>query len=431
LRSLAAAGGFLLRHRKDALAWALYDWANSAFATTVMAGFFPVFFKEYWGGGVPATVSTLRLGWANSLAGLLIALSAPILGSVADRGGMRKRFLLFFTLAGVAATAGLSLVPGGGWRGAFVLYVLATVGFAGGVMFNDALLTSVADEATLDRVSALGYALGYVGGGVLFALNVWMATRPDLFGFPSPAAAVRFSFVTVAVWWLVFSLPLFRMVREPPPSARGAAGGAVAGGIRQLADTFREARRHRNVFLFLLAYWIYIDGVDTIIRMAVDYGLSLGFRSQSLILALLITQFVGFPAALLFGRIGQRQGPRTGILIALAVYAGVTLWGYRMEREGEFYLLAVVVGLVQGGVQSLSRSLFARLIPPDKPAEFFGLYNIMGKFAVIAGPLIMGQTAALTGNPRASILALNLFFVAGGILLLRVKVERPAPPGGG
>lgn len=406
---------------RPVLAWALYDWANSAFATTVMAGFFPVFFKQYWSAGSEVTVSTFRLGLANALASLCLALAAPLLGAIADCSQGRKRFLAAFASLGVVTTAALVLVAQGAWPLAVLLYVLATIGFSGGNVFYDALLLGVAPPAQRDVVSALGFALGYLGGGLLLALNVAMTLSPQTFGLADASSAVRLSFASVALWWAVFALPLLRWVPEPPAVAALPLRRALRAGLRQLGATLRDLRHERPLLLFLLAYWLYIDGVDTVVRMAVDYGLSLGFASSHLIAALLITQFVGFPAALAFGVLGRTLGARTGILLGLAVYVGVCAWAYRMQRPAEFYLLAAAVGCVQGGVQALSRSLYSRLIPPARAAEFFGFYNMMGKYAAIVGPLLMGAFSLATGSPRAAIFPVAGLFVAGGVLLLGVR----------
>jgi UMF1 family MFS transporter len=408
---------------KQVFAWALYDWANSAFATTVMAGFFPVFFQKFWSTGVAATATTSRLGYANALAGLVIAILAPILGAIADRGGRRKQFLFAWTLLGVGATGALYFVGQGEWPWAAALFVLGTLGFNGGIVFSDALLLDVSKPTEYDRVSAFGYALGYLGGGLLFLLNVLMVQKPEWFGLADAGQAVRASFVTVAIWWLLFSIPLMRRVVEHQAGPRLGVGAAISVGFRELASTISHVRQYRTVVIFLLAYWFYIDGVNTIIKMAVDYGLSLGLDSGSLLLALLITQFVGFPAALLFGWLGGRIGPLRGILIGLAVYAGITVYAYFLDSEAEFYALAIVVGLVQGGVQSLSRSLFGRLVPEGKNAEFFGFYNMMGKFATVLGPLLIAIVAAATNDARASIVSLILLFVIGGALLMRVPAH--------
>lgn len=408
-----------MSQRRTLWSWALYDFGNSAFATTVMAGFFPLFFKQYWSAGVSATESTFRLGVASSLGSLVIMVLAPLLGAVADRCGARKRFLIGFTFLGVAATAALALVGQGEWLLALLALFFASVGFAGGVTFYDALIVFVSDPRRFDSASALGYALGYLGGGLLFALNVWMTLKPATFGLPDAAAAVKLSFLMVAVWWVLFTVPLLLWVKEPDGSGQSAVQ-AVRAGWRQLVDTFHEIRALRSVFLFLLAYWCYIDGVDTIVRMAVDFGLSLGLASSDLITALLITQFVGFPAAIVFGRIGERYGAKQGIYLALLVYGGVTLGATQMSSAQHFYILAVVIGLVQGGIQSLSRSYYATLIPAEKSGEFFGFYNMWGKFAAVLGPVMVGLTARLTGSAALSLLSLLVLFVAGGYLLRRV-----------
>jgi MFS transporter, UMF1 family len=401
--------------------WVLYDWANSAFSTTVMAGFVPVLFKEYWCAGVSPSESSFRLGLTNSIASLTVAMLAPMLGAVADAGGNRKRFLLVCTATSVLATMWLATVSRGDWTMAAITFGIGVVGFSTAMIFYDSLLVDVSTPETADRISARGFAMGYLGGGVLFALNVFMAQKPSWFGLGDATMAARVSFLTVAVWWTIFSIPLFRNVREKHALARPSA---IRSGISQLLDTFHHLRRHRNAFVFLLGYWFYIDGVHTIVRMAVDYGISLGFPSSALILALLLTQFVGFPAAILFGRIGERFGARTGIFIAIAVYVGICLWGYRLEHIWEFYALATGIGLVQGGINSLSRSLFSRLTPPGRSAQFFGFYNTVGRFSAVLGPVLMGAVARATGNPRLSMLALMLLFAVGAMFLARVR-DRP------
>jgi len=411
----------LLKNR-PVVAWALYDWANSAFATTVMAGFFPVFFQKFWSTDVTATETTSRLGYGSAIAGAVIAILAPILGAIADRGGTRKKFMFAWTLLGVAATGALYFTAKGEWVAALTLFVLATIGFNGGIVFNDSLLLDIAKPQELDRVSALGYSLGYLGGGLLFLLNVIMVSKPALFGLADSAQAVRWSFVSVAVWWLLFTIPVMRRVQEQQRGPHLGIFAAIGVGFRELKNTIAHVRQYRTIVMFLLAYWFYIDGVNTIIKMAVNYGTALGLDTNKLLIALLVTQFVGFPAALLFGWLGDRIGARRGILIGLIVYAGITVYAYFLDSESEFFALAITVGLVQGGVQSLSRSLFGRLVPEGKSAEFFGFYNMMGKFATVLGPLLIAIVAALTRNERASIISLVLLFVVGGLLLWRVRL---------
>jgi UMF1 family MFS transporter len=407
--------------RSREASWVLYDLANSAFATTIMAAFFPVFLKEYWAKGVPVTESTFWLGVVTSAAALLSLILAPVLGSVSDAGGLKKPLLATFALLGIAMSGGLSWVGPGQYGSALLLFGLGTVGFSLGMVFYDALLPSVTTPARFERVSSLGVGIGYLGGGALFALNVAMTLRPDLFGLADSTAAVRTSFLMVAAWWLLFSLPLLFLVPEPP--TRKAAGiAALATGLRQLRETFRQIRRLRVVMLFLAAYWLYIDGVDTIVHMAVDYALAIGFEADGLMLALLVTQAVGVPATLIFGRLGERFGAKPAIMAGLLVYSGIVIWGAAMTKPWQFYAIAGALGLVQGGVQALSRALYARIIPPGQAGEFFGFMNLLGKFAAVLGPILVGAVSRLTGEPRLSMLSLLLLFGTGLALLARVDV---------
>jgi MFS transporter, UMF1 family len=401
---------------KQVVAWAAFDWANSAFATTVMVVFFPVFFKQYWSAGVSATESTFWLGMANGIASFLLAVLAPLLGTLGDRGGARLKFLLAFTVLGVAATAGLYFVAQGEWIWAAVLFALGSMGFWGGIIFYDSLLMDVAPPDRLDSVSGFGYAIGYLGGGVLLAINVWMTLDPKFFGLADAAHAVRVSFITVAIWWALFAVPIFLVVRERPSDVPHV-GSTLRDSFAALAATFGEVRRYRPVILFLLAYWMYIDGVNTIQKMAVDYGLSIGLESADLIKAILMVQFIGFPAALVFGWIGQRISPVVGLFICICVYTAVTLFATSIDTKDEFYVMAGITGCVQGGIQSLSRSYYGRLIPAHRAGTFFGFYNMMSKFAAVLGPLLMGTTALVTGNSRTAILSIVILFIGGAIML--------------
>jgi UMF1 family MFS transporter len=409
--------------RRTIISWALYDWANSAFAITVMSAFFPLFLKHYWSAGADATLTTFRLGLANSIGGIAIALLSPILGAIADQAGTRKRYLILFAAMAIVMTGGLSFAGRGEWMLAIALYVLAGIGFSGGNSFYDALLVSVASEPRLHQVSCLGFALGYLGGGLLFSLNVAMTLWPASFGLADASEAVRLSFGMVAAWWAVFSIPLLIFVKEPGVAGRLSGWAAASAGFRRLAETLRQAGRLRIALLFLAAYLLYIDGVGTVARMAMDYGMAIGFDEKKLIVALLITQFVGLPATIAFGYLGARFGAKAGITIGLGVYIAVTLWGYVMQQVWEFYALAVAIGLVQGGVQSLSRSLFARIMPAARAGEFFGFYNMLGKFAVVIGPLLVGSAALATGSSRAAILIILALFIAGGVLLYFVDED--------
>jgi len=408
--------------RRSVFGWAMYDWANSSFACTVMAGFFPLFFKQFWNAGVPATESTFRLGMANGAASFIVALMAPLVGAIADKGSARVRLLGLFTVLGAAMTAGMFLVSKGDWLTASILYVAASLGFWGGNQFYDSLLTDVSEEHEYDLVSGYGYALGYLGGGLLFALNVAMLSKPALFGLADKAEAVRWSFLSVGLWWAGFTLFTLLLVRERSTQPALPAAAAIRAGAAELLNTLRHIRGDRTLLWFLLAYWFYIDGVNTIMKMAVDYGLSLGLKQESLITALLVVQFVGFPAALGFGWLGQKIGPRAGILFGIAVYGGIAFYAYFLHTEKQFMVMAIIIGLVQGGVQSLSRSLFGRLVPAGKAGEFFGFYNLMGKAAAILGPTLTGIVALETHDSRLAILSITILFVIGAVFLMRVRL---------
>jgi UMF1 family MFS transporter len=364
---------------------------------------------------------TRTITWSS----LAVAVMAPVLGAVADRGGSRKRFLATFAWLGILATAALAYVAEGQWQMGLLLYGLGTVGFSGANIFYDSMLTDVSDRDSMDLVSAYGYSVGYLGGGMLFAINVLMVSRPDLFGLANAGTAVKASFVSVAVWWALFSIPVLLFVREEPTKHKSSRFGAVRAGLKQLGQTGHELRRLRVLLIFLIGYWLYIDGVNTIIRMAVFFGDTiLSLPKDALVTALLLTQFVAFPAALVFGWMGKKIGAKTAILWGLAVYIGILIFAWRwLDTIGDFYALAVIVGLVQGGVQSLSRSLFGSMIPVSKTAEFFGFFNMVGKFAAILGPALMGWVPTITGNARDGILAVTVLFVVGGALLLRVNVD--------
>ncbi len=399
------------------LAWALYDWANSVFAVVVLTTFFPLFFRDYWASGLGSTETTFYLGSANALASLVIVLAAPILGAIADQGALKKRLLILSAGIGIVATAGFFWIPRGEWLPAVTLFIVSTICWMSANVFYDALLLDVSDESRFDEVSAFGFALGYLGSGLVFAGCLWLTLHPRRFGLADATAAVQLSFLITSVWWALFTLPLILFVRERSRHRKKALAAAAVSGYRQFMTTFAEIRQLKPVLLFLAAYWLYIDGVDTIIRMAVDYGKAIGFDNTRLIEAVLITQFVAFPAALFFGWLGQRIGSRNAILIGITAYALMTLWAARMTHSWEFYALATGIGLFQGGIQSLSRAYYARIIPADKAAEFFGFYNMLGKFAAIFGPMLVGTVGMVSGDARLGLLSLLILFIAGGGLL--------------
>ena len=414
-----------MENKRSIYAWALYDWADSTYATTVMAGFFPLFFKTYYSTNVDATVSTAQLGFANALSSFLVVLLSPLLGAMADAGSIKKRFLFLFAYLGVLMSLALAFVGAGEWELALFVYVLGNVGFMGSNTFYDALLSCVSHEKNVDFVSGLGFSLGYLGGGILFALNVFMLQNPAFFGFESEVMAVKSSFISVAVWWAVFSIPLFLFVKEEK-NANTTQSNLLLQGYARLKKTFSKIKQLRGLLLFLCAYWLYIDGVDTIIRMAVDYGMALGFESKNLIFSLLLVQFIGFPATLLFAKLAQIWETKKAIYSAIAIYVFIIFWATQMQEVYEFYILALLIALVQGGIQALSRSYYSKMIPQEHAAEFFGFYNFLGKFAAILGPLLVAVVALFSENSRVAIASVSLFFILGGILLYFVDEKKIA-----
>lgn len=413
-------------HRKVLRSWALYDWANSAFATTIMAGVLPIYYVRVAAADLPGVTGTSYWGYTAAIALAIVALISPALGAIADYMGAKKRFLAALMVLGVLATAGLFFVREGDWKLASALYILGAIGFAGSIVFYASFLPHIASDEEMDRVAAGGWAVGYLGGGLLLVINAIMLTRPGFFGFADTAVASRWTFLTVAVWWAVFSIPLLRHVPEPVPALdtaeRRAAGGAVVSGFRRLGQTFAEIRQYRDLLFFLVGFWFYSDGFGTIIKMGTAYGAELGFQSGALIGALVLVQFVGVPFTFAFGALAGRIGAKAGIQITLVGYTGISIFGYFMSQPWHFWVLAAGIGMIQGGAQALSRSLFASMIPRSKSSEFFGFYSVFEKFAGIMGPVVFGVAGQITGSSRFGILSLILFFVIGGLLLSRVDV---------
>ena len=402
------------------MAWALYDWGNSAFALSVLAILFPLFLGSYWSAGDEGTTVTARLALVTFSASIVVSLLAPILGAIADSGGYRKRFLFVLAVLGAVTTASLSLIDEGGWVWALGFFMLASVGYYSANVFYDSLIIDVSNPKYYSLISSLGFSLGYFGGASLLALHVWMLRSPATFGFADTVQVVKFAFVTVGIWWVVFLMPLMFIVREGKAASVGG-GSTVKAAYRALMATFREIKKYRNVLIFLIAYWLYIDGVFTVIFMAVNYGQRLGFSSTDLVTALLVTNFVGFPATLAFGALGQRFGERNMIYVGLAVYVGVACWAVFLDDVRQFYAMAILIGLVQGGVQGMSRALYASLIPPDRSGEFFGFYNMLTKFAHILGPFLVFIGTLISDAPQIILAILLPVFISGGLVLTRVK----------
>ncbi len=412
--------------RRDLRAWAMYDWANSAFQTTIVAAVFPIYFHKVAAFGLAPAEATSKFAWATTIAILIVAIVAPLLGAVADYAAMKKKLLAVFLGIGVVATLAMYWIESGDWMFALVLFVIGNVGVAGSIVFYESLLPHLVSEGELDRVSSAGYAVGYLGGGALLAVNLLMIQKPALFGIPDAGVGTRLSLASVGVWWLVFSIPLFRSVPEPArriePDEK-PRGNALTSGARRLVETFRELRRYRQAFLLLVAFLLYNDGIQTIIRMATTYGAELNIDDSAMILALLITQFIGVPFAFLFGTIAGKIGAKHAVFAGLAVYAGITILGYFMKNATEFLALAVLVGMVQGGTQALSRSLFASMIPRHKSSEFFAFFGVFERYAGILGPAVFAWVVEHSGTSRNAILSVILFFVIGAAVLVFVDVD--------
>jgi UMF1 family MFS transporter len=414
-------------HRPELRAWAIYDVANSAWMTTVLQVFQIFFPTVAVAAGMSLTQARSRFAFASSLSVILVGLTGPLLGAVADYRGNKKGFLAAFLAVGVAATAAMYLVTEGRWVLALVTFVLGNVCVTATLAFYNALLPAIARADEVDRVSTAGFALGYLGGGLLLVVNSLMMADPQRFGIPDQSTAVRLSFVTVAVWWLAFSIPLFRTVPEP---ARRLEAGEKAEespwriAFARLGETLRDLRRHRDAGLLLLAFLVYNDAINTIIRMAVTFGDEVGIGATDLIGALIMIQFVGVPFAFAFGLLADRIGAKRAVLVALAVYAGISFYGFRLQNATQFYVLGFLVGTVQGGAQALGRSLFASMIPKHKAGEMFGFFGVFDRFGGALGAFVFGVTLTLTGSSRPALLILIVFFALGAFLLSRVDVER-------
>jgi UMF1 family MFS transporter len=421
MRALLARFGL---DRPELRAWAMYDWANSGFQSTVITAVFPPFFASVAAAQLPGAVATARFAWATTIAVAITAVLGPVLGAVADYRAMKKRLLGIFMVVGVIATLLMVTITRGAWQYAALLFIVSNVAIAGSFVFYDSLLPHIARPEEMDRVSTGAYAVGYLGGGVLLVLNLLWILFPSAFGLSDTLAGIRLSFASVAVWWLLFSIPLLRRVPEPPatPDVMHRTGNTVSLAFVHVWHTFRELRQYRQAFMMLLAFLLYNDGIQTIIRMASIYGAEIGIDQNAQIAAFVLVQFVGVPCSFAFGALADRIGAKTAIFLALAVYTGISILGYFMTETWQFFVLAGLVGTVQGGSQALSRSLFARMIPKEKSSEYFGFFSVFEKFAGVFGPALFAASVTLFDSSRAAVLSVILFFVLGALVLTRVDV---------
>ncbi|WP_261130228.1 MFS transporter [Bacillus sp. Marseille-Q3570] len=410
--------------KKEVYSWTMYDWANSAFATTIMAAVLPIFYYDVAAKNIDKTTATAYWGYSQSIAVLIVAILAPILGAIADHSNSKMKFLRFFAYMGILASILLAFVGEGDYILASILLIAGTIGFSGGNVFYDGFLPEIASKDEIDRISARGYAFGYIGGGVLLLINLMMIMNPSWFFIPNTLLATQISFASVGVWWFIFSIPLFRNIKEVKHDQPQMKGSYVKIGFKRVLTTFKEIRQFKQLLLFLVAFWLFNDGISTIIKMATIYGRDIGIGSNDLIAALLITQFVGIPFAFLFGYLARRLQAKRALYIALWTYVVIVLLGYFMETAAHFYALAVMVGFVQGGAQALSRSIFGSMVPENRHAEFYGFYGISAKFSAIFGPFVFGIVGQLTGSTRIGIVSLIIFFLAGIFILSRVDIDK-------
>ena len=411
-------------NRPELRAWAMYDWANSAFQSTIITAVFPDFFAAVAAADLPPAAATARFAWGTTIAVAVVAVLGPILGAVADHRGIKKKLLAVFMAIGVTATLMMATIGRGEWQYALLIFMVANVAIAASFVFYDSLLPHIAAPGEIDRVSTAAYALGYLGGGIVLIINLLWILMPTRFGLADAVAGIKLSFVSVAVWWLVFSIPLFRRVPEPPRALDQGetSGSSLRAPFIRVIRTFHELRTYRNAFLMLVAFLLYNDGIQTIIRMATIYGAEVGIDRDARIAAFVVVQFVGVPFSFLFGALAGRIGAKTAVFLALGVYVGISVLAFFMTTAWQFFALAFLVGTVQGGSQGLSRSLFARMIPKHKSSEYFGFFSVFEKFAGIAGPALFAASIAMFGSSRAAVLSVIMFFIAGALVLTRVDV---------
>ncbi|RKQ31255.1 MFS transporter [Oceanobacillus halophilus] len=412
------------QRKKIQRSWMLYDFGNSAFATTIMAAVLPVYYSTVAASGLDDNLATSYWGYSQSISVLIVAVLAPILGAISDFTSAKKKFLQFFAFMGIIASVLLAFVGEGDYILASILFIVGSIGFSGANVFYDSFLPEIAKKDEIDKVSSGGFAYGYIGGGILLAINILMILNPNWFGLPNTTVATQISFVTVGVWWLIFSIPLIKNVKEEKKNHGKSDQSYVAIGFSRIGNTFKDIKRYKQLLIFLFAFWLYNDGLSTIIRMATVYGSSIGIGSNDLIVALLITQFVGIPFTFFFGWLATKITAKRALFITLFTYLGIVILGYFMNSALHFYILAICVGMVQGGAQALSRSIFGSMVPENKKAEFFGFYGISSKFAAVIGPFAFAFVGQVTGNSRYGIISLVVFFIAGMLILRRVDIEK-------
>ncbi len=410
---------------KQEKSWILQDWANSAYSLAITTATLPIFFKSIVAKDLPSSMSTAYLGYTNSIATLIIAILAPLLGTIADYKNYKKKLFTFFIIIGVTSTAMLASIGEGNWIMCLVIYVLSVIGFSGSNIFYDAFLVDVTEEKRMDHISSMGFGFGYIGSTIPFILSLIVIKNPSLFHLTT-VGAVKFTFIITALWWFIFTIPMFKNVKQiyfidSPTSS------PIKDSLKRLWSTLKSVKEYKNIFIFLLAYFFYIDGVSTIIKMATAYGLDLGISGDKLMIILLVIQFVAFPCSIIYGKLAEKFSAKTMIMVGILVYTIICIYSYFIKTTVDYWILAMLVASSQGGIQALSRSFYGKIIPKENSAEFFGLYNIFGRFSAIFGPLLMALISQITGNSKLGIISLIILFIVGGLLFLKVKDEETKP----
>ena len=414
-------------NKKHIRSWVMYDWANSAFATTIASVLFPIFYQDVAARDLPDYLATAYFAYTASIAMVIIVILAPFLASIADYTRTKRQHLAVFAILGISATALMTSIVSGSYLYASAIFILATVGFSGSNIFYDAFLPEITTIKQRNYVSAKGFAYGYLGGGILLALNLLMVQYPQWFGMPDALSGTRLSFITVSVWWLIFSIPIIKNLKDT-----GIAGTipnkmtyitSAKAGVAELGKTLKTILKHRELLKFLIAFWLYNDAIGTIIGLAATFGREIGIDTLSLMGAILLVQLAGFPFTLIFGKYANRIGTKNSLYICLVIYFIAIVSGYFMTNALHFFLLAFLVATSQGASQAFSRSLFSTLIPSEHPAKFFAFYSVFNKMKFLA-PAVFGFVAQATGNSRNGVLTLLFFLIVGGLILRTVK-EKP------
>ena len=406
---------------KEIKAWISYDLGSSAFATTVLAAFFPIFYNQYWSSNIDSVLSAQYLSWTLVISNLTLLFTAPLIGAITDISRSTKKLFVSMVMISIIGTGFLYTLQAGSWLYALIFFGIANYFFSASNVIYDKILVQISSPELFSKISGYGYAWGYFGGGFLFLINACMSLYPELFGLSSQADAIRWSFITVSVWWFIFLIPLAITYKEP--SAKVVENQVIKNSFKNLINTFISISQYRNAFIFLIAFFLFIDGVHTVVALAATFALNLGLDSSSVIIALLMVQFIAFPSTLMWAYVGEKYSDKFVINFSILIYIVIIIYTLFLSSAMEFYILAAMVGFVQGGIQGSSRGLFAKLIPHDKAGEFFGLFNTFGKAGAFMGPALVGLFLALFESVRISLLPILVLFVLGLIVLYFVKTD--------